>query len=182
LLRSLLESHEWRVVYRPHPRTGANNPAFAQADQRLRTLVRDYASNDAGGHHTVDTSEHWDVRRDPADLLVSDVSAVAADWMTSGKPLIVTVPVADQAFLDTDTVLNAVPGLLADQAGHVAELVRREMSGGDAARRRAWVQRAMGEVSAGASTARFLAVCDELVGSRDSELAARTAGLAGEPA
>ena len=179
LLRSLLDSGRYEVVYRPHPRTGANRAEFAAADQRLRALVRRHREQDPRARHAVDLAPSWDARRDRADLLVSDISAVAADWMTTGKPIVVTVPASPQAFLDVDTVLSAVPGLPAGEASRLADLVATELAGGDAARRRAWVEHAMGDTTAGASIARFLTVCDELIELRGRELAARTARLAG---
>jgi hypothetical protein len=180
LLRSLLDSGSFDVVYRPHPRTGANRADYAQADQRLRALVRQYRDADPQSRHAVDLAPNWQARHDRADLLISDISAVAGDWMTTGKPIIVTVPASPQAFLDADTVLTAAPGLTAGQAGSAAELVTRELAGGDQARRQAWVEHTMGDTTAGASTARFLAVCDELITLRGRELADRTARLAGE--
>ena len=179
LLRSLLESGRYDVRYRPHPRTGANRAEFAVADQRLRALVREHRDRDPQARHAVDLAPAWDARHDGADLLVCDISAVAGDWMTTGKPIVVTVPESPQAFLDADTVLSAAPGLLAAEAGTLADLVAAELAGGDPARRRAWVEHAMGDTSPGAAITRFLDVCDELVELRGRELAARAARLTG---
>jgi hypothetical protein len=179
LLRSLLDSGRYDVIYRPHPRTGANRTEFAAADQRLRALVRQHRERERESRHAVDLAPAWDFRADDADLLVCDISAVAGDWMTTGKPIVVTVPESPQAFLDADTVLGAAPGLPAAEAGAVADLVAAELAGGDPARRRAWVEHAMGDTTPGAALARFLGVCDELIELRDRELAARAARLAG---
>jgi hypothetical protein len=179
LLRSLLECGRYDVRYRPHPRTGANRAEFAAADQRLRAMVRRYRERDPGAGHEVDLTPTWDFRTDGADLLVCDISAVAGDWMTTGKPIVVTIPQSPQAFLDADTVLGAVPGLPATEAATAAGLVAAELAGGDPARRRAWVEHAMGDTTPGAAITRFLAVCDELVELRERELAARTARLTG---
>jgi hypothetical protein len=181
LLRSLLDSGRYDVIYRPHPRTGANRAEFAVADQRLRALVRQHRERDPASRHAVDLAPAWDVRADDADLLVCDISAVAGDWMTTGKPIVVTIPESPQAFLDADTVLGAAPGLRAADAGGLADLVAAELSGGDQARRRAWVEHAMGDTTPGAALARFLDVCDELIELRDRELADRAARLAGRP-
>lgn len=178
LMRSLLDAGEFRVIYRPHPRTGANRPEYASADQHLRSMVRQAGKADPPGRHAVDLTPAWEVWNAAADLLVSDVSAVASDWMTTGKPLIVTVPVAPEAFLDGDTVLAAAPGLPADRAAEAARLVRAELAGDDVARRRRWVAYTMGDVTPGAPTARFLAACDELVELRRRELAERARRLA----
>ncbi|HEX8768581.1 MAG TPA: CDP-glycerol glycerophosphotransferase family protein, partial [Jatrophihabitans sp.] len=180
LLRSLLDSGRYDVIYRPHPRTGANRAEFAAADQRLRALVRQHRERDPQSRHAVDLAPAWDLRADDADLLVCDISAVAGDWMTTGKPIVVTIPESPQAFLDADTVLSAAPGLRAAEAGTVADLVAAELTGGgDPARRSAWVEHAMGDTTPGAAISRFLDVCDELIELRRRELAARTARLTG---
>lgn len=179
LLTSLLDSARFRIVYRPHPRTGANDAAFTAADQQLRSLVQRWAVREPEVGHAVDDSPAWDPRRDSADLLITDISAVAGDWMTTAKPLLVTAPADPAAFVDADSVLNAVPVLRAADAAVAAEQVSDALSGGDTARRQAWVQRAFGDTAEGAATRRFLTVCDELVALRGAELAARTARMAG---
>ena len=179
LLGALLGSGKFHVVYRPHPRTGANRADYAVADQRLRALVLQHQKTDPLGLHRIDLAPTWDARHDPADLLVSDISAVASDWMTTAKPVIVTVPAAPEAFIDVDTVLSAVPGLPAADAARAAELASAELAGGGAGRRESWVQHTMGDVTPGASMTRFLAVCDELVALRGTELKARAERLTG---
>lgn len=179
VLDSLLGSAQFRVVYRPHPRTGANDAAFSAADQQLRDLVQRYAAREPQVGHGVDASPVWDPRADDADFLITDISAVAGDWMTTGKPLLVTEPADPAAFVDADSVLNAVPVLRASDAGRAAERVAQHLSGDDPALRQAWVERAFGDIGDGAATQRFLTVCDELIELRSAELAARTARMSG---
>lgn len=174
VLGSLLGSGEFDVVYRPHPRTGANQVSYAAADMRLRALVGQAQQSDLSGRHRVDLTPDWDAAADPADLLVCDVSAVAGDWMSTGRPLVVTVPVSPDAALDGDSMLEVVPTLTVLDAPRTADVVRQELAtGGDAAGRAAWVHRAMGDVSPGAATARFLEVCEDLVALRGQELEMR---------
>jgi hypothetical protein len=92
---------------------------------------------------------------------------------------VVTVPASPHAFLDADTVLSAAPGLLASEAGTLADLVAAELAGGNPERRRAWVEHAMGDTTPGAAITQFLGICDELIELRGRELAARAARLTG---
>ena len=203
LLRSLLDAGTYRVVYRPHSRTGANDHRYSAADQELRAVIGRYRSTDPEARHAVDLSPAWSAHRDPADVLISDISAVAADWMATGRPIIVTVPVSADASVDGDTVLTAVPGLLAADAAGAAEMVGRELAdsgtaggasagsataagatagsatAGSAARRAEWIRYTMGDTTPGASMARFLRVCDDLVELRGTELASLGAGRPG---
>lgn len=176
LLGSLLGSGLFHVVYRPHPRTGANSSAFRDGDAALRALVEKATQRDPAGRHRVDLAPRWDARRDRADLLVGDVSAVVADWLATDRPALVTVPAAPTARLDEDSVLTAVPTLDAARAGEAADVVVGELRCGDVDRRRAWVRRAMGDTAAGAATARFLEVCEEILAERAALLRARDGG------
>ena len=173
LLTALLDAGDYRVVYRPHPRTGANDASYAAADLELRRLVARYAERETQVGHAVDTAPTWDPRRDDADLLITDISAVAGDWLTTGKPLLVTVPADPAAYVDSDSVLNAVPTIAAADAGRVVTLVRAELSGGDPVRRQAWVERAFGDLTPGVATQRFLAVCDDVIAERDASINSR---------
>jgi hypothetical protein len=173
LLRSLLESGRYDVVYRPHPRVGANQADFARADAALRELVVGSARSDAGSRHRVDTEPGWEPHRERADVLVSDISAVAGDWLTTGRPIVVTVPTAPAAVVDEDSVLAVVRALPAEQAGDAARIVAEELAASPSPERSAWVERAMGDTTPGAATERFVSVCDELVRLRAVELAAR---------
>jgi hypothetical protein len=178
LLRALLAAEEFDVTYRPHPRLGANDAEFARADARLSALVRAAADattdGPSGARHRVDTSPGWDARASEGDLLITDISAVAADWMSTGRPLIVTAPAAPAAFVDTRSVLDVVPVLTAAAAPKVAELVRTALLHEDARGRAAWVQYTMGDISPGQSMARFLTLCDELIEIRNAELTTRS--------
>jgi len=65
-----------RVVYRPHPMTGVNDPRMTEADRSVRSLVA--AAGDAG---RVDTETPFGSLVSAAGVLVADVSAVVVDWL-----------------------------------------------------------------------------------------------------
>lgn len=173
LLQSLLGSGLFHVVYRPHPRTGANSAAYRAGDAALQAIVEKAAARDPSGRHRVDRSARWDARSEPADLLVADVSAVVGDWLATDRQAVVTVPASPTARLDDDSVLSAVPTLTAEQAGAASDVVVAELRHGDPDRRRAWVRRAMGDTTPGVATARFLEVCEEILGERAALLSGR---------
>ncbi len=174
VLGSLLRSRRYHVVYRPHPRTGANRAEYARADAALRALVARHAAHDPAGLHRIDTAPAWHARTEPADALVCDVSAVAADWLATGRPIVVTVPAAASAFRDGDGVLEVVPTITGAEAYRTADLVAHALATEPPPERAAWVDHAMGDTTPGVATARFLDVCDELVSLCLHERAART--------
>jgi hypothetical protein len=174
LVRALLESGRFRVVYRPHPRSGANSAEYAAADRSIRRLVSGYPS--AGGiGHRVDLAQTWDARLDPADLLIGDVSAVVTDWMPTGRPVIVTVPVSADVDIDADSILSVVPTLAVADLPTVVCMVDRALAGDDDPRRAHWLRQALGDTTPGSATQRFLDVCDELVRLRGHDLSERAA-------
>lgn len=177
LLRSLLTSRRFRIVYRPHPRIGANRAEYATADAALRALVERAASEEPGSGHRVDLTPEWQPRHDVADVLVCDVSAVASDWTASGRPLVVTVPEAASAVVESGSVLDVVTTLTAADAPRAADVVLAELSEPPSDARALWVRDAMGDTTPGAATARFVDVCEELVALRAHELETREGRL-----
>lgn len=86
ILRSLMTLPDVRVLFKPHPGTGTDNPAYRVELERLLAMVER-----AGSPHEVVTSGEGLYRAfNRADLLVSDVSSVITDFLASGKPYVVT--------------------------------------------------------------------------------------------
>ena len=155
MVESLLADPGVRVLYRPHPRSGVSAPAHAAADRRIRELLRR-----AGEDHLVDTGPYgWQWAF--ADACVTDVSAVAYDWLATGKPLVVTEPAAT-AFRPVSPLLDRLPPLPADRARTVLEVLGERGLG------RAVPDGALqelsrhyfGETAQRASTRRFLAAIE----------------------
>ena len=86
LIETLLALPGVRVLFKPHPGTGTDDPAFGHEVDSLKDLVT------AAGHpHEVVTgSEGLYQAFNRADLLVSDISSVITDFLASGKPYVVT--------------------------------------------------------------------------------------------
>ncbi|ROS31221.1 CDP-glycerol glycerophosphotransferase family protein [Cellulomonas sp. PhB150] len=160
LVEALVGDPRFRVVYRPHPRTGVTDARYASADASIRAAVAT-----AGAGNRVDS------HRDPhqtfggADVMVTDVSAIAFDWLATGRPLVVTMP-PGTADVAATRLLATVPRLAAQDVGKVAELVAREVELDPTAdERAALVEYYFGTV--GGATARFVAECDRVVRERD---------------
>jgi len=86
ILRRLLGLPDVRVLFKPHPGTGTDNPDYLVALRVLTVMVER-----AGAPHEVVTgAEGLYDAFNRADLLVSDVSSVITDFLASGKPYIVT--------------------------------------------------------------------------------------------
>lgn len=164
LVRSL-QAAGARVVYRPHPLTGVRVPAYGEADARLRELL-------TGGDHLI--SEGRTLAEDfaAADLLICDISAVANDWLVTGKPLIITRPAGDLTRDAGTRLLDVAPRLSAADAPRAGELALRELDGDPGRDERiALAEYYLGDTRPGASLERFLNACRDLAQLRDREWA-----------
>lgn len=177
LVRALVATGEHRVVYRPHPRTGVHDPAAARASDAVVALLRRANAADPGAHHVVDDTPTLDWQLRVADVCVCDVSAVAFDWLSTAKPLVLTRPAAPDVDLTDSELADRVPMLDATRAGDapavLADAVAQAMDGSGAYTD--LVAHHFGDVSPGASMARFLAAADRVVTEREAALAARRA-------
>jgi hypothetical protein len=158
IVEALLVEPSVRVIYRPHPRTGTASAAHDAADRAIRRRLRA-----AGSRHWIDDGEYgwqWSF----ADACVTDISAVAYDWLATGKPLVVTAPADKRADVQDSPLLARVALLEAAAASSVVERLRAAGLGN------ASVPPTMadlrdyyfGEVADRASTRRFCAAVLEL--------------------
>ena len=114
LMDGLLAEESVRVIYRPHPRTGTGSAAYTAADRAIRHRLRQ-----AGDRHWIDHGEYgWQWRF--ADACVTDLSAVAYDWLATGKPLVVTEPAAG-VHRPAAALLDRLRLLAAEDAGEILE-------------------------------------------------------------
>ena len=86
VVESLLDGFS-SVVYRPHPLTGTRDSATRRADRALRRLAER-----SSGRIRVDIATPWPRAGREVAALVADNSAVAVDFLITGRPLGVTAP------------------------------------------------------------------------------------------
>jgi hypothetical protein len=166
LVRSLMAAG-LRVVYRPHPRTGANRGDVAAADAALRALFGDDAARRNGS--VVETATPLATAVDGADLLITDVSSLAVEWLPTGRPLVVTVPADPEAVVGSSPLLDAVPRLTAADAAAAGEVALRCLrEDPERSQRASLVEYYLGGVDAEGAVGLFLDACDDLVRARDA--------------
>ncbi|KQU69384.1 CDP-glycerol glycerophosphotransferase family protein [Phycicoccus sp. Root101] len=140
LLETLLAVPGVRVLFKPHPGTGTDDPAFGDEVDSLKDLVA------AAGHpHEVVTgSEGLYSAFNRADLLVSDISSVITDFLASGKPYVVThfgTTSAEQFRLEFPSAAGAyvLMGDGSDIAGFVQDARESDSLSEDRTRTRAYL-------------------------------------------
>ena len=149
IIEALVADPSVRVIYRPHPRTGYASSTHRAADKAIRALLaRD------GDRHLVD-QEGYGWQWDFADACITDISAVAYDWLATGKPLVITEP-ASSAYRPPSALLDAVPLLGAAEASRVLPKIRTmQIDSAAKEQLRGLVYHYFGDVSAEQSTKRF---------------------------
>ena len=126
------------------------------------------ADSDTDGHRNYD----W------LALLPEEApSATAAyDWLATAKPLLVTQPAEPRAQLPESGLVRELDLFTAADAARAASVVDAAVTQPDESHA-ALVRRYFGDTTPGASMARFLDACDDVIRERSAALAVRAARL-----
>jgi len=163
IIEALRADPRVRIVYRPHPRTGWVSAEHGAADLELRAVLQA-----DGNRHLIDIGPYgwqWGF----ADACVTDVSAVAYDWLATRKPMVITRP-ATEVYLPSSRLLDSLPLLPVEEA---TDVTRRLLDGDSPALLGTLAEHYFGDTSPGASTRRFEEALEEAISQRAAEIAAR---------
>lgn len=170
LVSALLQDERWRVIYRPHPRTGITLAAERRANEEVKQLIEQAnVADPTAGHRVDDTPFGWHVSG--CDVMVTDISAVAYDWLTTAKPLIITRPDEEAAVIDPNSFIADLALLPAERASDVVTVVEDAMSNPEQAHKlQHWSAYYYGDTSPGASMRRFLSAVEHMISERDASM------------
>ena len=119
LVESLLHTPGYRVLYRPHPNTGKRVPAVGKANEVIKTMV--------GRHPKGLVVPEGDINAlfAHAHVAIFDNSAVAVDYLATGKPLVMTDWLAQGADgrRSMPLITQAATLIGASQAGQVCQML-----------------------------------------------------------
>ena len=172
LVRSLVATGRHRVVYRPHPRTGIVLRESAAAHAEMVRVLRQANHDDPTAGHVIDVDGGFGWQLAASDVAVMDISAVAYDWLATGKPLLVTRPAEPRAQLPESGLVREMTLFDAADAGRAPEVIDAAVAHPDETHA-ALVRRYFGDTSPGSSMERFLDACSTVVDERQAALAAR---------
>ncbi len=173
LVNRLLETGRHRVVYRPHPRSGVVDAAFGEANERIIAALEEANRRDPSAQHVYDTAPALGWQLSLPDVAICDISAMVYDRLATGKPLMVTRPVSQEAEVDEGGYLGVCEWLDASQTADVDAVLDRVI-GDEEARERlgTWSSHYFGDTTPGEPTKRFHAALDTLL-ARAEEWRAR---------
>ncbi|MFT4469761.1 CDP-glycerol glycerophosphotransferase family protein [Arthrobacter sulfonylureivorans] len=156
MVEAILADPQYRLIFRPHPRTGVRVPAHRAAAKDISALIEDAGRRTPGAGHYVDRRPDFTVAMAEADVCVCDLSAMAMDWLPRRKPLLLTRPVDPAAAVDQNGVAGAVPLLKAEDAGRAPHIIGDLLSRPVGQAQLDLIHHHFGDTTPGASTRRFL--------------------------
>jgi hypothetical protein len=130
LVQALIASGNYQITYRPHPLSGSRDSEVKSANEAIKKMIRqaiksESASSESSSAHHIDESPFgWHLGYH--DLMISDISAIAYDWLSTGNPILLTKPVEKKAIVEefplvdklysiTEADLSQIEQLVADQ-------------------------------------------------------------------
>src|SRR5699024_10991949 len=166
IVSSLLDDDRFRVIYRPHPRTGMHEPEFESADRRIRSLIAEANEGTNQLHYIDETPFGWQL--DVADVMITDVSAVAYDWLMTAKPLVVTSPSEPEAVMPDEGFIPELPLLESEDASDTAYILSALLVDEEQQMRlSSWADYYYGDRTPGSSLTRFVKAIQSVIDERD---------------
>ncbi len=162
IVRGLLEAG-CRVIFRPHPRTGVIDVETAQALAAVKQLVIEHPR----GYLDDDVRLGWQF--DAADACLAEMSAVAFDWLSTGKPLVLIRPDDPGAEVLPGGLLDRAPAGDARQPSEIVDLVTATAGSSDSGAARDAQAYYLGNTEPGQQQLRFEAATIQIVGERSAE-------------
>jgi len=171
MMEALLASPRHRVIFRPHARTGLFSEEHTAARDRINAMIAAANAADPGARHLADATPTFDWQVQTADVCIADVSAVVIDWLTTGKPIVVTQPPGTAAPVPTEGFIATIDLLQKRQAGQIVEILDAVSADETLAeQRRGWTFHYFGDTTPGAATQAWLDACRRVKTQRDHDL------------
>lgn len=151
----------YRVIFRPHPRTGVMSHDFEKAVEAVTEIV------DSDPRGFLDESPDVSWQLDEADIAVAEMSSVAFDWLSSGKPLVMIQPHETEAEVLEGGLLDRCPTVGPDRERAVVDTIAEAVSRGGSVEELATLY--LGDTGPGAQTARFIQSSEQVIEQRTVE-------------
>jgi hypothetical protein len=174
----------FRVVYKPHPRVITGSRPVAEAHRAIVQTIERANAVAADDPHVVELAAQILALFPTCDVLISDVSSVANDWLylRPDAPLWICDPREDRAALvlasplaRSSYVLDGVA--LHDVAAQVRESIQVDPRRADREQARSYY---FGDLAPGESTRRFIDAISAVISRRDALLAEKSAAQASD--
>ena len=129
IIQSLVESGEYQVTYRPHPLSGSRDGEVKNANEAIKKVIRQANKADGSSSHYIDESPFgWHLQYH--DLMISDISAIAYDWLSTGNPILLTKPVEKKAIVEEFPLVDKLYSITTSDLDHIEKLIADQFKEG----------------------------------------------------
>jgi hypothetical protein len=129
LVQALVESGEYQVTYRPHPLSGSRDSEVKSANEAIKKVIRQANKADGSSSHYIDESPFgWHLGYH--DLIISDISAIAYDWLSTGNPILLTKPVEKKAIVEEFPLVDKLYSITTSDLDHIEKLIADQFKEG----------------------------------------------------
>ncbi|RBP65426.1 CDP-glycerol:poly(glycerophosphate) glycerophosphotransferase [Brevibacterium sanguinis] len=163
LVTGLLESG-YRVIFRPHPRTGVLDRRFASALERVKGIVTEHPRG------FLDSTPEVSWQFDVADVALAEMSSVAFDWLSTHKPLVMIAPDDPGAEVLAGGLFDRCPTVTSETASDIVAITTAAVADDNAD---ANAFEYLGDTAAGNQIRRFIEASAQVIDVRSTELDSR---------
>jgi hypothetical protein len=176
IIDAILAQDDVRVIYKPHPRiTDSDDPRIRKNHAHVLRAIKQANSKDSSAGHEVRESGDILAIFPRVDLLVSDVSSIALDflYLRTEAPIILTDRRNDIDQLRIDSPLSAATPVLTENNIKGAEKIIREVLASDSFVQNRKVLREFyfDNVQAGESAPRFYQALRDAISAHSADVA-----------
>jgi hypothetical protein len=129
LVQALVDSGNYQVTYRPHPLSGSRDAEVKSANEAIKKVIRQANKNSGSLAHYVDESPFgWHLGYH--DLMISDISAIAYDWLSTGNPILLTKPVEKKAIVEEFPLVDKLYSITTKDLAGIESLIAEQFNEG----------------------------------------------------
>lgn len=122
LVENLLATGKYQITYRPHPLSGSRDQEVKAANDAIKRLINQANKSNSSDIHYFDESPFgWQLGYH--ELMISDISAIAYDWLSTGHPILLTKPVEKRAVAEDFPLVDKLQSISVGGLGSIAETV-----------------------------------------------------------
>ena len=128
-IQALVDSGEYQITYRPHPLSGSRDSAVKHANEVIKKVIRQSNKADTSSIHYIDESPFgWHLGYH--DLIISDISAIAYDWLSTGNPILLTKPVEKKAIVEEFPLVDKLYSITIADLDGIQDLIAAQFKDG----------------------------------------------------
>ena len=125
LVQALVDSGEYQVTYRPHPLSGSRDGEVKSANEAIKKIIRQASNSESSSAHYIDESPFgWHLGYH--DLMISDISAIAYDWLSTGNPILLTKPVEKKAVVEDFPLVDKLYSITESDLVRIEQLIAEQ--------------------------------------------------------